>query len=157
MIKSSVVIDELDEFVKRWNNGELILTTEAKTMIIDYTVHDIKNLFGKPKKLAKSLPDYLGWAIGAYQYIREEGYSPDLMDMAYQLLDVIQRARAWRLLIDTNQQISDYEKQIELLKEENARLRTLNTKLAEENKKLHNLLPSSTRLGDTEVGDVGKP
>ena len=153
MIRDSVIIAEVENFIKRWNNGELLLTPQAKEMIVDYT-RDEKNFWGKPKHFKKPLPDYLGYAVTSYQEAREMGFSRYLFDKAYALLDTIQRARAYRVIVDTKQQVTDYEKKIESLKEQNAKLRDLNTRLALENKRLHNLLPPDTKKGDTEVGSV---
>jgi cysteinyl-tRNA synthetase len=155
MLKNSVVLAEVEDFIQKWNCGDLVLTDKAKDMTVTFSLGE-KNFFGRLKCYKKTLPDYLGSAVASYQYSREIGYSRILLDKAYELLDTIQRACAFRAIVNTKQQITDYEKQIENLKEQNARLRELNSKLADENKKLHNLLPPNTRVGDTEVGDVGE-
>jgi len=150
---SNSIFAEVDDFIKRWNNGELVLTEQANTLLVTYSTGD-KNFWGKPKMFKKTLPDYLGWAVATYQYDRELGLSRFLYDTAYTLLDTLQRARAYKAIVDTKQQITDYERQIQNLNEQNAHLRELNRKLADENKRLHNLLPPQTRFGDSEVGDV---
>jgi cysteinyl-tRNA synthetase len=155
MMTNSIILAQVDDFIKRWNNGELVLTDQAKDLEITFSIGE-KHFWGSPKILKKRLPDYVGWAIARYQYERELGLSRVFLDTAYELLDTIQRARAYRAIVDTKQQITDYEKQIENLKEQNSSLRDLNTKLAMENKRLRNLLPADTRMGDTEVGDVEK-
>jgi hypothetical protein len=150
---NSVVLGEVELFVKRWNAGELVLTPQANNMIITYST-DEKNFLGKPKMYKKTLPDYLGFVIATYQELRERGRVIDFLDQAYQLMDTIQRARAFQCIVDKTQQVTDYQQQIENLKKQNSSLRDLNAKLARENKMLRNLLPPNTRVGDTEVGDV---
>lgn len=153
MMKNSVILAEVDEFIRRWNCGELVLTDQAQKMEISYSTGE-KHFWGKLKISKKPLPDYLGWAITTYQYDRDLGISRFTFKTAYELLDTIQRARAYRAIVDTKQQVTDYEKQIENLKEQNVNLRHLNAKLASENKTLRNLLPPNTKVGDTEVGEV---
>lgn len=148
----SVVLTEVEDFITRFKNGELVLTPESKTMTITY--EEGKNWRGKPKTVTKSYCDRLGLAIAKYQYEKDIS-SQTRLSAAYELLDLIQRARAFGVIRDVKQQVFQYEQQIEQLKEQITPLRTLNTKLTEENKYLHNLLPNAKK-GKTEVGDVSK-
>jgi len=77
--------------------------------------------------------------------------------MAYKVLTLIQRARAFNLIRDTKQQAREYEQEIEQLKERVNNLLKLNNELVLENKRLHNLVPNAKKgKGDTEVGEVSK-
>ena len=145
--RQSVVILEVEDFIKRFNKGELVLSPEAKSMIM--STPDGKNFLGRPKKKSKSLPDLLGWAIGAYQLHKDN--SPYQLERAYEVLDIIERCRAFGFIRDAKQQAVHYEQEIEQLKQQLASLRELNNKLTLENKRLHNLLGD---LGRSEVGDV---
>jgi len=147
MTEDTRLFSDVEDFVKRWNEGEIILSPKANTMVITFFDEE-KNFWGKPKPHKKKLPDYLGWAIAAYQANFNSDSPRVIFSRAYELLDTIQRARAFGLILDTKTKVADYEKQIENLKEQNAKLRELNSKLALENKRLHNL------VGKTEVGDV---
>lgn len=157
MSKNSVILTEVEEFIRRWNNGELALTDIAKDMIVTYKNFQEKNLWGKPKTFHKPLPDYLGWGISTYQYAREVGYFGNIYQTAYELLDTIQRARAYGAIVDAKQQVSDYQSEIKQLKEQVNSLMKLNDKLAQENKVLHTLASAKTKTkGGGEIGDVEK-
>lgn len=145
--RKSVVISEVEDFIKRFDKGELVLSPEAKNMAIFKP--DGKNFLGRPKTKSRSVPDALGWAIGAYQMNKDN--SPYKLEYAYELLDIIERCRAFGFVRDTKQQAIRYEQDIEQLKQQLASLRDLNSKLTLENKRLHNLVGD---MGRSEIGDV---
>jgi hypothetical protein len=146
----SVVVAEVEDFIKRFTSGELVLLPEAKTMIV--TATEGKNFLGRPKKITRNFNDLLGHAIAEYQL--QKDVNPRIrLDSAYTVLDLIQRAHAYGVIRDTKQQAMAYEQEIERLKEQLHACRTLNNKLTQENKTLHNLLPNAKK-DDTEVGDV---
>jgi hypothetical protein len=150
MSRNSIIISEVEEFITRFKNEELVLSPESKTMTA--TFDEGKNWLGKPKRVTKPYCDVLGMVIARYQFQKDlDSYNQ--FTEAYRLLDLIQRARAFGIVRDAKKQAIQYEQQIEQLKEQLANLRTLNAKLVEENKYLHNLLPKE-RKGKTEVGDV---
>lgn len=154
MEKQSAVIAEVEDFIKRWNSGELVFTPEAKKMTITSIVG--KNFLGMTKKRTVNLPNEIGYAIATYQLHKDLGNRVAILDMAYGVLALIQKARVFGIIKDTKQQAKDYEQEIEQLKQQVRSLRELNEKLVKENKYLHNLMPSKTKgKGDTEIGEVG--
>jgi len=154
MEKQSVVIAEVEDFIKRWNSGELIFTPETRKMTI--TSEEGKNFLGLIKKRTVELPNEIGYSIATYQLHKDLKNPRAMLDMAYGVLALILKARAFGLIRDSKQQARDYEQEIERLKEQIDNLKTLNDKLTEENKRLHNLVPDKTKgRGGTEIGDVG--
>jgi hypothetical protein len=149
--RPSVVIIEVEDFIKRFTNGELVLSPEAKNMT--WTAPIGKNFLGRPKNVTKRLPDIIGWAVATYQ-LNKDAIPRSRLESAYELLDLRQRARAFGLIKNPQQQTRDYEQEIKQLKEQIASLRALNDKLTKENKRLHNLLPIGN---DRDVGDVEAP
>jgi hypothetical protein len=152
MEKQSAVIAEVEDFIKRFDNGILVLSSEGKKAT--YWIATEKNWLGRFKKQKQSLPDAIGVAVATYQ--KHKDMEPRLqLVKAYDLLDIIQVARAHGFVINLKQQARDYEQEIERLKEQIDNLKTLNDKLIAENKRLHNLVPDRTKgRGDTEIGDV---
>lgn len=155
MEKQSAVITEVEDFIKRWTSGELIFTPETRKMAITYDVG--KNFLGMTKKRTINLPNEIGYAITDYQLQKDLGNPRAKLEMAYNVLALIQRARAFNLIRDAKQQAREYEQEIEQLKERVNNLLKLNNELVLENKRLHNLVPNAKKgKGDTEVGEVGK-
>lgn len=148
MERSSVVITEVEDFIKRFSNGDLVLAPEARKLT--WTAELGKNFLGRPKKITRELPDIIGCAIAHYQHSKD--ISPPLQfQSASDLLDLIQRARAFGVIRNPKQQARAYEQEIEQLKERINSLSELNKKLKLENKTLHNLVDSR---GGTQVGDI---
>jgi hypothetical protein len=152
MEKQSVVIAEVEDFIKRWTSGELIFIPETRKMTMIYEIG--KNFLGMTKKRTVNFPNEIGAAVATYQLQKDLGNPRARLEMAYEVLALIQRARAFGLISDSKQQARAYETEIEQLKEQIANLRDLNDKLTLENKRLHNLLGPKADTGDTEVGDV---
>jgi hypothetical protein len=151
MESQSVVIAEVEDFIKKFSGGELVLSSEARTMT--WSTRIGKNFLGLQRKIKKSFPDAFGYTIANYQIDRE--LSPSLrLKSAYDLLDLIQRARAWGVIKNVKQQAFAYEQEIEKLKEQIANLKSLNEKLTVENKRLHNPVPEKRNNKNTQVGDV---
>ena len=153
MERPSVVIAEVEDFIKHYDSGELVLTLEAKKMTF---IEDLgRNFLGLPKKRKRPFPDCLAHAMTAYKL--DKDIKPrSRLESAYDLLDLIQRGRAYGIIRDPKQQAIAYEQEIERLKEQIGNLKNLNDKLTMENKRLHNLVPNKTKgQGDTEIGDVG--
>lgn len=153
-IRPSVVIAEVEDFVKRFSSGELILAPEAKDYSDIQTIG--KNFLGRPKIVKTKLPSALGYYIATYQF--QTDINPRArLETAYELLAMIQRARAFGIIKDPKQQTKDYEHEIEQLKERINSLIKLNDKLVQENKTLHNFVGHKSKgKGDTEIGDVTK-
>jgi hypothetical protein len=153
MEKQSVVITEVEDFIKRWTSGELIFTLETQNMTITYEIG--KNFLGMTKKHTVNLPNNIGYAVATYQLQKDLGNPRARLERAYEVLALIQKARAFNLIRDTKQQAREYEQEIEQLKERVNSLVKLNNELVLENKRLHNLVPNRAKSkGDTEVGDV---
>lgn len=150
MERLSVVVTEVEDFIKRFTSGELVLLPEAKMMIV--TTTEGKNFLGRQKKIKRNLNDLLGHAIAKYQH--DKDVNPlNHLGSAYTVLDLIQRAHAYGVIRDVKQQSMAYEQEIERLKEQLYACMALNKKLTQENKRLHNLLPNAKK-GNTEVGDI---
>jgi len=145
-----VIINEVEDFLRRWKIGELVLTPASLTMVV--IVEEGKNFFGRPKQHKVNFPNEIGTAISNYQLQKDVGNYRSILQSAYELLTLVQRARTFGVLKDTKLQIKDYEEEIQQLKQRIDYLMKLNEKLLDENKKLHNLLPNAK--GRTEVGDV---
>lgn len=153
MEKQSVVITEVEDFIKRYHSGDLILTPEATKMVM--IVPHGKNILRMTRKVHRNFPDSLAHMIATYQL--DKDHNPrDQVIIAYDLLDVIERGRAWGIIRDQKQQARAYEQEIEQLKERVNILIELNKKLASENKMFHNLLPKAKipKGKNSEVGDV---
>jgi hypothetical protein len=150
MEKQSVVITEVEDFIRDFENGTQVVSPKGNKM--KYWIQVGTYWFGIPKKKYQSFPDALGNAIADYQKFKEMKSELQLQS-AFHLLDLIQLARAHHLLEDAKQETRNYLQEIEQLKKELADCRKLNNKLAQENKILHNLLPPSKK-GKTQVGDV---
>jgi hypothetical protein len=140
---------KMSRYMINWNACmHLFLSPEARKMT--WTAEIGKIFLGRPKKMQRCLPDIIGCAIAVYQHNKD--VSPRLrFESASELLDLIQRARAFRVIRNPKQQARAYEQEIEQLKEQINSLTDLNKKLALENKRLHNLVDNR---GDTQVGDV---
>ncbi len=157
MEKQSVVIAEVEDFIKRWKSGELILTPEIRNATV--TSEEGKNFLGMTKKRTVNLPNEIGYAVATYQLQKDLKNPRETLQIAYEVLALIQRARAFGFISDPKQQAKEYEQEIERLKKQVDNLKTLNEKLTIENKRLHNLLPNKPNKtkgkGDTEIGEVG--
>jgi|WetSurMetagenome_2_1015567.scaffolds.fasta_scaffold376680_2 hypothetical protein len=151
--RTDVVIAEVEEFLKAYKDGNIILTPEAQKLTTTTTEYR-KRWIGISKKVvtSKAFCDSIGAAIAAYQVSKELNYQLK-WENAYTLLDLIQRARAFGAVKDKNQQEKDYLTEIEQLKQRADSLQKLNNKLVAENKRLHNLVPEKK---EWEAGDVGK-
>jgi hypothetical protein len=153
MEKQSVVITEVEDFIKRWTSGELIFTPETRNMTITYETG--KNFLGMTKKRTVNLPNEIGDAVATYQLQKDLGNPRTRLERAYEVLALIQKVRAFNRIRDAKQQARESEQEIEQLKERVNSLVRLNNELVLENKRLHNLVPNRTKSkGDTEVGDV---
>ena len=151
MERRSVVIAEVEDFIKRFTNRELVLLPEAKTMIVTFSEGE-KDFWGRPKKSKGYLNDLLGHAIAEYQLNKD--ITPQMrLGSAYLVFDMIQRAHAYGVIRDTKQQAMVYEQEIDQLKKRLDACMTLNKKLTEENKLLRRFSPI-TKKGNTEVGEV---
>lgn len=159
--RPSVVITEVEEFLKRYRSGEEVLTSKAEILETTFTTTK-KNWLGREVKVqdTKAYCSALGYEIAIY-LATKDAHPSGVWEEAYNLLDLIERARAFGALLNAKQQAFHYEQEIERLKEQVDNLRKLNKDLATENKRLGNLLPDEIKkgknngLGDTEVGDVG--
>jgi len=108
MERQSSVITEVENFIKRFHDGDSVVTPEAKKLVI--TFPSKKGILGLESKEQRYYADLLGWAIAAYQLHKDEANSEGRLMMAYQLLDYIERGR-------THGVIKDNVKLIDKLKE----------------------------------------
>ena len=149
-----VVIDEVEDFIKRFTARELVLLPQAQTMLVTFSEGE-KDLSGRLKNKKGYLNDLLGHAIAEYQRCKDFAL-PNRYDSAFAVFELIQRAHAYGVIRDVKQQTIAYEQEIERLKKQLDDCMTLNQKMALENKRLHNLVPNfDSRKGKTEVGNVG--
>jgi hypothetical protein len=157
--KNDVVIAEVEEFLKAYKAGEEIITSEAQNMIATIT-ETKQGLFGRQKTVTykKDFRDAIGGAIAAYQASTEINYKLK-WEQAFELLDLIQRARVFGAIRNAKQQQQHFEEENLRLKEQVANLKKLNDKLLEENKLLHGLVDQKIKdnkgKDNKMVGDVG--
>ena len=98
----------------------------------------------------------LGWAIAGYQIARDFNVLTEhKVEMAYELLDYIERARTHGVIKDVGlaNKLEKLEQENEKLKTENANLKKLNSELARENNQMHKTFPDF-KHGKAEVGSV---
>lgn len=151
----SPIIQEADDFTHKWTTGEIIVDYEMAKTLRFTTQRDETNFLGRPKKHTESFCNVIGYQVAHYQLTRDTGTMRDRYDAAFELMALVQRARAFNAFKDATKQQRDYEQEIESLKERINNLLKLNNELALDNKRLHNLLPNAPKgKGDTEVGEV---
>ncbi len=160
MERQSVVIIEVEDFIRRWDAKELVFTPEAKTLTSEF--YDGKNFWRRPKKHYVNFPNEIGQAIAEYKWYKDFQNPALAFKTAFQILAMVQKAYAFGVIKETTQQTRDFEHEILQLKEEleqckeqGDRLRNLNGKLTFENKRLHNLVPDAQR-GKKEIGGTDK-
>jgi hypothetical protein len=152
------IIEEADKFVDQWTKGEVVVVKE-KMENATYRYYEGKDWWGRPKKHVTLFANEIGYKIATYQYHRGFGISSMANEAAYELITVVQRAKASGLLKDLKQQQRDYEQEIESLKERLDSCQKLNEKLVLDNKRLHILVDknvSKSGQGGTEIGDIKK-
>lgn len=157
MTQQYTILEEADKILQQWTTNQLVVNYE-KSKDMTYSYNEGKDFLGRPKRHKQSFADAFGYYIATYQFQKDAGLLRDRLIAAYELVDIVQRARAHNALIDATQQQSDYKREIEQLKERYESLKKLNEKLVIENKRLHNLVDENTnnKKGQWEIGDVGK-
>src|SRR4030066_2476985 len=116
--RPEVVLTEAEEFLKSYKAGKEIITKEARNLTATTTVYK-KGLFGRQKKVVKTRPfsDAIGEAFAQYQLAKELNYQYR-WQKAYELVDLVQRARVFGVVLSAKQQQRKSEVEILRLKEE---------------------------------------
>jgi hypothetical protein len=156
MKKQGLVIAEVDDFIKHVDDGDLIITPEARKIML--TIPTGKNPLGLSVKEEHSLAELLSCAIGNYQVVKDcvhrfhelktpnplvrQALDSRLSDSADELLRYIKRSRVYGVIEDRNltNKLKEYEKQNLKLKETVTNLETELLKLKQENEELHKAL-----------------
>lgn len=155
MKKPSLVIPEVDDFIKRVDNGDLIITPEAREIML--TIPAGKNPWGVSIKEKHSLAELLSCAIGNYQVIKDsvrdvhstrtnpllrQALDSRLIESSDELLCYIKRARIYGVIEDRN-----LTNKLKECQEQNQRLKEKVDKLGKENQKLHEALQKFGKTG----------
>jgi len=160
--QSSVVIAEVEDFIKRVHNGDLVITPKANKLFL--TIPAGKNVLGLPSKRKYTLADLLGWAMAAYQLhkdfsppssiVHERWVDSKLKVTAYEFLDYIERARACGVIKELNitNKLKTCQEQNNQLKERIDKLESECQRLKKLNQVLHETLGKFGRSGN--IGDV---
>jgi len=146
MNKQSRVIAEVEDFIKRVHDGDLVISPKAAQMVMILPTGK-KRLLGLTSKRKRNLADLLGWAMAAYQFRKDVDSLPSQLQIAYEFLDMIERARAYGVIIEQNltNKLKGCVEQNKRLKDNQQKLGTQISKLKKENKELHKALG---RFGD---------
>ncbi len=158
LMPKGAIIDEAEKFIDQWSKGDIVIIAE-RVKTLTYTYVDGKDIFRRAKKHTTSFPNELGFKIATYQFQKDFGSDRELVESAFDLTALVQKARAYEAIKDKNQQQKDYEQEIERLKQRLDSLQKLNDKLVIDNKRLHNIVDANKNKGQwgTEIGDVSKP
>jgi len=95
--KQSTVINEVEEFIKRFHNGDSVVTPDAKNLI--FTIPKESKL-GITSTVQRNYADVLGWAIATYQFRKDTSSYHDQLLIAYEVLDDIERGRTQGVIKD---------------------------------------------------------
>jgi hypothetical protein len=94
MDEQNCVIAEVKDFIKQFHDGDLIITPEDRNFEMTYPE---KSALGLTSAYRKNFADSLGWAIAAYQL--QKDVSPKTgLEIAYELLDLVEQARAFGII-----------------------------------------------------------
>jgi hypothetical protein len=153
------IIEEAEKFVDQWTKGDVIVIYE-RVKTLTYTYTDGKNFWGKAKTHITTFGNELGYKIATFQFDKDFGSNSQFVQSAFELMQLVQKGRAYEAIKDKNQQQKDYEQEIERLKERLESSQKLIDRLVMDNKRLHNLVDNNTNSTEqrgTEIGDVSKP
>jgi len=150
-MSNTSVFDEVEDFVKRFHDGDIIITPKAKTLQLEIPS---KTLMEDGAYEIRTYTDMLGWAIAAYQYYRDTPELGRQLECAYHLLDLIERGRAYGVIKNLNltNKLKEYQEQNSQLKEEKDKLQKENQRLKQLNEELHKTLSKFGKAGN--IGDV---
>jgi hypothetical protein len=128
-LKESAVIAAMDEFVRDFHSGDIILSPKALNLRITMPDKTEKNILGIKKERSNTCADLVAWAVSTYLLYKDLEVNPrSRLDHAYECLDYIERARSYSVIIPKKLTAALKESQ-----EENKRLRELNDKLSRDN------------------------
>lgn len=146
MKKQGLVVSRVEDFIKRIHDGDLVITYEAKTIMLHRTAD-------KEGRQENSLALLLGNAMSAYQQLKDSSLSSvtkddpiikvtirsRLKNVAQELLECIELAYTYGAIkeVKLNDKIKEYQEQNEQLKNENDKLRNDNLRLTKLNEALH--------------------
>jgi hypothetical protein len=137
--RSSIVVEQVDNFIQQLHNGDIALSLKAQNLKLKITKKGALGL--KTEKDVGSLADLLGKAIAKYQLLID--ISPETQaTTAYELLDLIERARTHGVIISKNltKKLDKCRQENSQLKEENDKLKEENIRLTQLNESLHETL-----------------
>jgi hypothetical protein len=179
MKKHDALLSQVEDFIKRIHNGDLIITPEAQKITLTIVVG--KDSLGRPNKEQHSLADLLGSAMFMYQSLKSIAIPRSMLksnpmiqltvnsrreDVALDLQKYIELAYTHSVIKETGLagKFEKLQQENEQLKEQNSNLKNLNTELAQqndklikENKRLHAFAPPDARKGKSEFGGLEKP
>jgi hypothetical protein len=173
-MEKSYIIEQVEDFIERFDSEQLMLKPEAKETKIEIT--EDKDALGRPKKVRCSLADLIANEIAWYTRAKDalsKGFrgvpkyqrilfrsaiERNVDNAADALFKHIELARTNGLIedVEIKKKLKECQEENEKLRKENANLRKMNVELAKENARLHKLFPDNKR-GKTEVGDLSKP
>ena len=147
-MSNSAVLDEVEDFIKRFHSGDILITPQAKTIQLEIPP---KALMGAESYEIRTYTDMLGWAIGAYQYYKDRPELGRQLDCAYHLLDFIERGRTHGVIKNLNLTIKlkECQKENKRLKERAVKLQMKIESLKTQNAELHKAL--NLFAGETDV------
>jgi transcriptional regulator with PAS, ATPase and Fis domain len=142
MEKESSVIVQVEDFIKRIHDGDLVVTDEAKTLTLNLQVDKVMGI--RSMKCLGTLADLLGKAMACYQFHRDDKsvFSVIRTESAYDLLNLIERARAYNVIKEVNvtNKLTECQEQNQRLKDNQQKLETEILRLKRENEELHKAL-----------------
>jgi len=149
--KTNTVIAEVEDFIKRFHDGDITITPNAMKMKLKMPS---KSFMGVERSEIRTYTDMLGWAIAAYQYYRDNKALGRQLECAYHLLDIIERGRTYGVIKNLNltSKLEKCQKESNQLKEENDKLQKENQRLRQLNEELHKTLGRFGKAGN--IGEV---
>lgn len=153
MNRQDTVIIEVEDFIKKFHDGEIAIAPEAQNLQV---ARRIKGKLGVSSENLGNLADLLGKAIARYEAFKDTPTVFLKMDAALDLLDLIERARTLRVIVPQNltNKLKECQEQNNQLKEEKDKLEKVCQKLKEENRELHRTLDHFGERGNiSEVKD----
>jgi hypothetical protein len=148
--KESCMILAIEDFIKNFHSGDIVLSRKATSTTISIPTSTEKNIFGKIPKINQTVADMVAWSISTYQLQKDHELDPKKRtEHAYECLDFIERARAYRMVIPMK-----LTSKLKECQEQNKNLKELNDKLSIENvnqkkliKEMHETIDRITRSG----------
>jgi len=137
--KHANIFAEVEDFLKRFHDGETVVSPQAKKLTMMIPTGAVPGVTSTQKRM---FADMLGWLIGAYQLHKDDLDQEKRLDYAYALLDYIERGRTFGLIKDLNlaNKLKECQEQNARLKESAEKLERKILGLERENEELHEVL-----------------